>query len=105
VLVVPKARDNTIVISSTLHPQRLIISLPSPADAAFWIRAISDFASNTQFSTVANRAKEQEKAAADAAAARRASKKSIPDNVPRVEQVYATGSGNTVDELSSMYGI
>ncbi len=90
--VVPKAKNNTISISSTVDDRKLHLGLNSPSEAAFWIRTISDLSLEhpqhpPQKIQTTNKVPTTQ-----------------PSKTPTVV-VRAQGTGNTADELSSMYGI
>lgn len=111
VQIIPRSRDNSIVISCTTHQQRLILSFPTPLESASWMRALTDFATQTSFQqTIAYEDATKPKPAVtqNNAAMKRSSPPptfSSPLQQAPVKHVYAAGTGNTTDELSAMYGI
>lgn len=99
--VVPKANNNMISITSLKDDRKLVLSLSSASEAAFWIRTISDFSLMSTQQIISN---VKEAAAAQREQAKQASKAAAAAN-QRTETIKAAGTGNTEDDLSSMYGI
>lgn len=98
--VVPKASNNMISITSLKEDKKLLLSLTSAAEAAFWIRSISDFSLMSNQQVISN--------VKEAAAVQREQAKQASQHVQtnqRTENIKAKGTGNTTDDLSSMYGI
>ncbi len=98
-IVIPKAKDNVVHITERATGNRLFISFSTPAEAAYWIRAISDFSVSTSVGTDArveaeSRRKQQE-----------AERRNPRSNTAPTEHLKAAGTGNTVDELSAAFGI
>jgi hypothetical protein len=98
--VVPQASNNSINISSTLDKTKISLNFPESNENVFWLRKLSDFVLNTEFSEDHQKKTASEKAAAAARdqAAREAS--AVP-----AEHVRARGTGKTEDQLSSTLGI
>lgn len=104
VRVVPKAKDNSVTLSSTKHDQKVRIRLQSPEEYAFWMRSLSEYSSSASYQSLTDKSREKVESVKQQ---KRSSKVSSPTNgspMPE-EHVHANGTGNTVDELSSMYGI
>lgn len=107
VQVIPKAQNNTISISSTAHGQKLKLSLASAMEGAFWIRSLSDFATSTNFQQVASASPPPVTKAPShlSSGSSKSSAQKMQQQPATVENVYARGTGNTVDELSAEFGI
>lgn len=97
--VVPKAKNNTISITSTTDDRKLTLSLSSPTEAAFWIRTISDL------SLESNAPPASRTAVSNTKSPQSQNSSSTKPAKPQAVVVRAQGTGNTTDELSSMYGI
>lgn len=98
--VVPKASNNSINISSTLDQTKISLCFPESNDNVFWMRKLSDFVLNTDFSADHQRRVSVEKTTA--AAKEQAAKESA---MAQQEHIRARGTGRTEDELSSTLGI
>lgn len=93
--VVPKTKNNTISITSTTDDRKLTLSLSSPTEAAFWIRTISDLSLEVNAQPLPTTYAKPPKSTPATA----------PQSKAPAVVVRAQGTGNTTDELSSMYGI
>jgi hypothetical protein len=112
VQIIPKAKDNSIIISSTAHSKKLILSLPSALESAYWIRTLSDLATSTTLESIIPSKKDLVVPKHLSTGKRNsgmfnnnASPSSTSPNAAPVEHIYSKGTGNTEDELSAMYGI
>lgn len=98
--VVPQASNNSINISSTLDKTKISLCFPNSAESVFWLRKMSDFVLNTEFSEDHQRTVAAQKAAAKEQAARQAELNAAPQ-----QHIHARGTGRTQDELSATLGI
>ncbi len=97
--IVPTAAHNMVTITENATGHRLMISFSTPAEAAFWIRTLSDFSVSTSVAQD-TRANTQETNRRNAALTAEQNSRRQPTEVVR-----AAGTGNTVDELSAAFGI
>lgn len=103
--IVPKASDNSITIFSSRDEHKISIRLVSAEESAFWMRTLSDLCSSSAYQNIVDQCKDK---AEQNRAAKRTSRTVAPiaTGAPaQVEHIHATGTGNTADDLSSMYGI
>lgn len=97
--VTPQASGNVILISSTLDKSKISLSFPTQAESVFWLRKLSDFVLNTEFSADHRKSVESQKQ--QSAAALRAQQQAAQ----KQEHIRAKGTGHTEDNLSTMLGI
>lgn len=93
---------NIIVISSRLDKTKISLSFLSQADSVFWLRKLSDFVLNTNFSTDHQKGVEQQK---QQEAAKAQQQQRLLAGQQHQEHVHARGTGHTEDNLSSLLGI
>lgn len=101
VSVIPKARNNVISLHNTTNGDKASISFPTAAEAAFWIRTVSDFTTNASFKADVQQEQQKQKQVQQQKQQQRAQQ--IGGGA--VEHIHAAGTGNTEDELSAMLGI
>jgi len=100
-ILTPQAgAGNVIVISSRLDKTKISLSFPSQADSVFWLRKLSDFVLNTDFSADHQKGVEQQK---QQEAARVQQQRLLA--AQHQEHIHAKGTGHTEDNLSSLLGI
>jgi hypothetical protein len=101
VRVVPNASNYCIAVSSTKHDLKVKIRFDNVENASFWLRNISEFASSASYQNlVATKARHEQ-----VKSPKKESYKVVNAVAEPTIDVHARGTGNTVDELSSMYGI
>lgn len=98
--VTPIAAGNVITIASSLDKSKISLSFPTQADSVFWLRKLSDFVLNTEFS--ADHQKNVDATKQQEAAERARQQQLAAQNQ---EHIHAQGTGNTTDDLSAMLGI
>jgi hypothetical protein len=99
--VVPQASGNIINITTTLDKTKLSLSFPTAADSVFWLRKLSDFVLNTQFT------EDHQRGVAEAKKQAQAKEKANKEAYVAANTVHvrAKGTGQTEDELSATLGI
>lgn len=114
VSVVPLHDRNIIEITNLATNLLLKLSFPDAADAAYWIRTLSDLAISTDVAGASRRPSSKRASLEPTPAASRAAgtwpKSSSGSSSPtsaaaQEEHIHAKGVGNTTDELSELYGI
>lgn len=122
VIVIPRAADNGISISSKSSGRRIMLSFSGAAEAAFWIRSISELSTtmdyvlptekqtkprsftSSQDRNSNNINSRHSSTSFSSVTGFRTAKAAEPSLVP-AKQIRAAGTGNTEDELSTMFGI
>lgn len=98
--VTPQASGNVIVIGSNLDKTKISLSFLTQAESVFWLRKLSDFVLNTEFSTDQRRSVETQKQQSAAARLRQEQQAA-----QHQEHIRAKGTGHTEDNLSTLLGI
>jgi len=119
-LVVPKAADNTIVVTSLENTSILTLAFNSPQESVFWIRALSNFCNTTEAPTAVssnsnrsgnNNASSSNTRSSSTTISRATASNSNTNENNRntsnshVENVHAAGTGHTQDDLSNLLGV
>ncbi len=91
--VIPSGANGINILSKS-SSTTLKISFNSSSDAAFWMRSISDLATSSEYVPDAQSGRPEVRTASLAAPISQ-----------KVEHLRADGTGNTVDELSVLYGM
>eukprot|EP00981_Chlorochromonas_danica_P003607 scaffold667_cov168-Ochromonas_danica.AAC.14 len=113
--LVPKADDNLISISSLKHENQLHVRFATQDQSTFWVRTLSDLSSSTAYQSLAEKSRisqqmQQEQKQAQRRQSEQAKRPSkiiapVATGVTEAEHFHANGTGHTVDELSSLYGV
>ena len=98
--VTPQTSGNVIVIGSNLDKTKISLSFPTQEESVFWLRKLSDFVLNTEFSADHRRSVEAQKQQSASARLRQEQQAA-----QHQEHIRAKGTGHTEDNLSSMLGI
>ena len=98
-MVIPKANICGVDVVSKSSGKKLKISFSSREESAFWIRAVSDFSTDMEYTPAAAAAALSNKTD------KRSSSRAASTSQKKTEHIKAAGTGNTEDELSALYGI